>query len=237
MEAMELEKERLPLALEPGMTLTDAAYRALRRDIITGVRQPKERLRIERLSRLYGVGPTPLREALQRLAADGLVIATGNRGFSVAPLDMDEFVDLNLARTTVEVQMLAMAIDKGDAEWEAQLVAAAYRLEKLDARLRSEDESALSEWESANSAFHLATVSACGSKWLLHVRQLLHAQCDRYRRASVGLKRHERDLAAEHRAILEAVLARDADLAGRLVTEHFRRTTEQLLQEHAKSGD
>lgn len=216
---------------EANMTLTDVAYRALQRDIITGVRSPNERLRIERLSRHYNVGPTPLREALQRLAADGLVIASGNRGFSVAPLDADEFEDLNTARTVLEVQMIGMSLERGDAEWESQVVATAYRLAKLDAMLKARDDDLISEWEEANAAFHRATVAACGSKWLLHVRQLLHNQCDRYRRASVNLKRHERDLAAEHRSIAEAVLERDAEKAGRLIADHFRLTKDFLLQE------
>ncbi len=228
---MDMEISRGPLSVDPGMTLTDAAYRTLHRDIITGVRSPNERLRIERLSRLYEVGPTPLREALQRLAADGLVIATGNRGFSVAPLEAAEFEDLNTARTVIEVQMLRMAIEKGDSVWESQLVGAAYRLAKLDVVLKTGDHDALSDWEVANSDFHLATVSACGSTWLLHVRQLLHNQCDRYRRASVDLKRGERDLAGEHRDIAEAVLDRNADRAAHLVAAHFRLTTEFLLQE------
>lgn len=221
---MDVELSPAPVTAAPGVTLTDAAYAKLHRDIISGARPPNERLRIERLSRLYGVGPTPLREALQRLAADGLVIATGNRGFSVAPLQAEEFQDLNAARTAIEVQALQLAITKGDSMWESQVVAAAYRLAKLDALLRKKDQDVLPQWEIANRDFHFATVQACGSKWLLHVRQLLHDQCDRYRRASIDLKRRERDLANEHRAIAEAVLDRDAKRASRLVTEHFSLT-------------
>ncbi|EAS49511.1 putative transcriptional regulator, GntR family [Aurantimonas manganoxydans SI85-9A1] len=227
---MDLDVSTRPLKPDTGMTLTDAAYRQLRTDIIAGVRAPTERLRIERLSRIYEVGPTPLREALQRLAADGLVIATGNRGFAVAPLDADEFEDLNTARTAIELQMLRMAIEKGDAMWESGVVAAAYRLGKLDDRIMSDNHETLSEWETANRDFHYATVSACGSKWLLHVRSLLHDQCERYRRASVDLKRHERDLAEEHRQIAAAVLERDADRASDLVAAHFERTTRFLVQ-------
>lgn len=227
-----------PESLGSGMTRTEMAYRALQRDIITGVRKPNERLRIERLSRMYDVGPTPLREALQRLAADGLVIASGNRGFAVAPLDVNEFDDLNTARIVLEVQMLEMSIEKGDSNWESQVVATAYRLSKLDDLLKTRDGDLLTEWEEANKEFHRATVAACGSKWLLHVRQLLHNQCDRYRRASVNLKRHERDLATEHREIADAVLARDAKRAGELITNHFRLTKELLdekLQENTPS--
>ena len=173
---MDLDIARRPAANDGGTTLTDTAYAMIHQDIISGVRPPEERLRIERLSRLYGIGPTPLREALQRLAADGLVIATGNRGFSVAPLEPEEFADLNTARTVLEEQMLRMAIAKGDSVWESRVVAAAYRLAKVDTRLRTGDADLMADWEAANREFHLTTVAACGSKWLLHVRHLLHNQ-------------------------------------------------------------
>lgn len=225
------EEQASPLVLGTGTTLTEAAYLVLRKDIISGRRAPDERLRIERLRRLYEVGPTPLREALQRLAADGLVIATGNRGFTVAPLEAEEFQDLNRARTVIECEALKLSILHGDATWESNVVAAAYRQAKLDASLNGDTEIRLSDWEAANQDFHLATVAACGSKWLLHVRQLLHDQCERYRRASVGLRRANRDLESEHREIAEAVIARDADRACTLVSAHFHRTTEILLEE------
>ena len=83
------DDEATSVWVDTGETLAQAAYRALREDIIRGTRPPRERLRIEKLKALYHVGPTPLREALQMLAAEQLVTATGNRGFTVAPLDFD----------------------------------------------------------------------------------------------------------------------------------------------------
>lgn len=227
----ETEELASPLVVGTGTTLTEAAYLALRKDIISGLRAPGERLRIERLRRLYEVGPTPLREALQRLAADGLVIATGNRGFTVAPLEAEEFLDLNKARTAVECEALKLSIAHGDSKWESGVVAAAYRQAKLDVRLTTDPGLDYAEWEAANQEFHYATVAACDSRWLLHVRQLLHDQCERYRRVSVGSKRATRDLGSEHHDIAEAVIARRADRACALVAEHFNRTTEILLSD------
>lgn len=212
-------------------TMTDAAYRVLRRDILSGDRKADERLRIDRLRTLYQIGPTPLREALQRLAADGLVIATGNRGFAVAPLHPAEFEDLNLARTVLEKEALHLSIRNGDGEWEASVVAAAYRLAKLDATLRTEQPSPMDEWEAANRAFHFITVAACGSSWLLRVRKILHDQCERYRQTSVNIMRESRDLESEHREIAEAVIGRDADRAASLIEKHFETTTRILVDE------
>ena len=96
--------ESQPRMIEPRgkETLAQAALRVLRHDIIHGTRAPEERLRIEKLKMIYAIGPTPLREALQMLVAEGLVLTEGNRGFTVAPLDYDEFLDLNIARTAIE---------------------------------------------------------------------------------------------------------------------------------------
>lgn len=211
-----------------GQTLAQAAYQALRTDIVRGVRLPRERLRIEKLKALYKVGPTPLREALQMLVADQLVVAEGNRGFSVAPLDFDEFEDLNIARTAVEIAALRRSIEQGDAEWEARVVGASYLMHRQDTALLDATEGVPDTWEAANTAFHTALVSACGSRWLLKVRAGLNDQCVRYRRAAVYQRRGERDLRAEHRAISEAVLDRDTERACALTTAHFALTATDL---------
>lgn len=225
-----------PIRTDLHETLTEAVYSALRVDIIRGVRVPGERLRIERLRRLYGIGPTPLREALQRLSADGLVEATGNRGFSVAPLNFHEFNDLNIARIAVEKEALRLSLARGDDEWEGRVVSAAHRMKKADAALAAGREETLDAWEATNAAFHTTMVDACGSRWLLHVRSGLNDQCERYRRAAVHLKRGLRDLGAEHAAIAEAVLARDAEHACLLVTRHYGATADHLRDALQRDG-
>ena len=225
-----------PTAPLEGLTLTEAAYRLLRRDIIAGVRPPGERLRLERLRGIYDIGPTPLREALQKLSMDGLVLSEGNRGFTVAPLDPREFADLNVARTAIEKEALRLSIAQGGPAWEARVVAAAYLMAKSDAELGRGAGAVPDAWEGANAEFHLALVSACGSDWLLRVRAGLHDLCERYRRASVYLVRGSRDLGAEHAALAEAALARDADAACDLVERHFARTAAALTIDAARAS-
>lgn len=211
-------------------TLVDLAQERLSRDIIAGVREPGERLRIERLRKIYGIGPTPLREALQRLASDGIVIASGHRGFQVAPLDFEEFLDLNTARIAIETAALKLAIEKGDDDWEARVVAAAYALEKQDVLLIRGELEDFGRWEELNRRFHTTLVEACGSRWLLRQRRTLQEQCDRYRRASIHREHMERNLCEEHREIAAAVLKRDAELACDLVSAHFLRTGDGLAR-------
>jgi len=233
---MQKAQERAPgIAPEQGETLAQAAYRTLRVDIICGRRPPGERLRIERLKAIYGIGPTPLREALQKLSMDGLVLVEGNRGFTVAPLDPDEFLDLNTARTAVEKEALRLSIARGDDDWEARVVAASYLMAKEDAALEGAG-CVPDSWEKANSAFHSTLVSACGSSWLLRTRAGLHDLCERYRRAAVYQKLGQRDLSAEHSDIAKAVLDRDAERACALTEQHFALTAETLVTATAEPG-
>ena len=206
------------------VTLADTAWQHLRRDIISGVRKPRERLRIERLREVYGIGPSPLREALQRLAAEGLVTAEGNRGFTVAPLDPREFADVTVARVAVEREAIRLSILDGDDGWEAGVVSATYLMAKADREVSPGTD----QWESANTAFHRAIVAGCNSTWLLRVRDNLHTVAERYRRASVSRAGSRRDLSEEHAAIAHAVLARDVERACHLTAAHYSRTAEDL---------
>jgi len=219
------------LGAAEGETLAAVAYKRLRTDIIEGKRPPGERLRIEKLKSIYNIGPTPLREAMQKLAQEGLVFSEGNRGFTVAPLNLSEFQDLNLARTVVEQGALKLSIENGDTTWEARVVAAAYIMSKEDVALAAAGDTLPQSWELANTEFHTALVSACGSDWLLKIRTNLHDLCERYRRASVYQKAGARDLRAEHAAIADATLARDIDRACALIADHFARTASALSSE------
>ena len=204
--------------------MAEAAYRALRADIIAGRRPPGERLRIMRLRTHYEIGPTPLREALQRLCAERLVEAEGNRGFTVTRLDPEAFVDLNIARIVVETAALRSSIERGDDAWEGGVAAAAHLMRKADAAF-AED---IDGWEAANRGFHRALVAACGSRTLLGMCDDLNDLAERHRRASVGDRRSARNLGAEHEAIADAVLSRDIEAAVALTTRHFEATAEGL---------
>lgn len=220
-------------------TLAETAYRQLRVDIIRGVRKPGERLRIEKLKAIYGIGPTPIREALQKLTADRLVVTQENRGFAVAPLVLAEFEDLNIARTSIEKEGIRLSIERGDNQWEADIVAAQYLLKKEDKALsigggsESSVDAVPDSWEHANAAFHLAIVNACGSSWLLRSRASLNDVCERYRRTSVYQRRCERDFLSEHTAIAEAVLDRDAAVACSLTEQHFVLTAQVFVGQNS----
>ncbi|MDC1169524.1 FCD domain-containing protein [bacterium] len=217
-------------------SMAQRAYRLIRADIISGARDPGERLRIEMLKTVYGIGPTPLREALQKLSTEGLVLALEKRGFMVSPLNLDEFSDLNTARIEIEKVALNRSVALGDSQWESRVVAATYLMNKEDEALLASGDGVSDAWESANTEFHAAIIAACGSKWLLQVRDHLQDMCERYRRSSISQSINKtvngnRDVGKEHAAISDAVLSRNAELACQLTEAHYMKTLERLKGE------
>jgi DNA-binding GntR family transcriptional regulator len=205
---------------EPPKTLSDEACRRIRQDIIAGMLPPGSQLRVEQLKSEYGIGATPLREALSRLASQGLVTMEGQRGFRVAALSIENLQDVTRLRIMLETQALRESIAVGDDRWEARIVGIHHQLAKTDPAV---DFVLYERW---NRQFHDALIGACGSPLLLRYRAELYDQHERYRSVSSSHTVHPRDVAGEHRAILDATLARDADLAARLTADHIQHTAD-----------
>jgi len=214
----------------PSSSLTQTAYERLRADLLGCRLKPGERLRIADLCQTLGVSLGGVREALSRLTAEGLVVAEPQRGFRVAPISADELRDLTAVRTEIEKLCLRRAIAVGDVGWEERLIAAHHRLSRTAERDPGDPARVADTWADAHAAYHAAVVAGCDSPWLLRLRGILYAQSERYRRLSAPLGRAERDLAREHRQIMEAALARDADSACALLSSHFELTTAILLE-------
>ncbi|MCC7083272.1 MAG: FCD domain-containing protein [Burkholderiales bacterium] len=206
-------------------TLASRACEALRRDIIRAQYAPGAKLHIRSLCERYGVGLSPMREALNRLSRDGLVGRTDQRGFWVMPLDQDHLAELTRTRCWLNEVAIRESIGRGDEAWEEAIVLAYHRLQRTP-RHPSGQESVSYDpaWESAHRAFHSSLIAACGSRWLLGFCEQLFDAADRYRHLSRATSRARKLKRDEHRSIMEAVLARDADKAVALLNGHFNAT-------------
>lgn len=218
-------------------TVADAVHARLRADLMAGRYGSGEALRLEPLMARYGCGISPLREALNRLAAERLVRAVGQRGFQAAPVSLAEMWDVMRLRRKLEGEALAAAIDAGDARWESEILAAFHRLAKASppGRDRADPDS----WERSHREFHCALIAACASEWLLHFIGILYGHTERYRRIRFERTlptKLVRDVEAEHRALMDAVLARDKRRAVRHLTEHLDKTANFIAREFAAAG-
>ncbi len=193
-----------------GHTQTDRATALLRAQILTGGLSPGERLRAADLRQRFGLGLTPMREALNRLFTEGLVEIEPHQGPRVTDASAAELADLMAARRDIERLCLTRAMAAGDADWEAEIVAALHLLSRTALPAGPDD------------------TAACDSAWLKRFWATLADHSERYR--TLRLLHHHtpaarvRDVNAEHQAIAAAVLARDEARAVALIDAHLRAT-------------
>jgi DNA-binding GntR family transcriptional regulator len=219
-----------PVASEAphGGTLAVAICDRVRTDILAGRRKPGAKIRLEELKAEFGVSWSPIREAVSRLVAEGLIVTEESRGYRVAPVSSADLAEVIKLRVMLETMALRSAIEQGDDAWEAEVLAAQHRLGKLEARRSYPAEA--EQWETWHRAYHGALIRACASPILLQFCSQLHDLSDRYRRLFLSAHDFDRDVPGEHRKITEATLARDAATACELLKRHIERTGQNVLR-------
>jgi DNA-binding GntR family transcriptional regulator len=221
------------------LPLVDQGYRALRGGIIRGEYAPGSRLKIDSLQRSLGLSSSPLREALNRLVAEGLVAMDEWRGFRAAPVSIAELNELTHLRLMLEGDALHRSVSVGDDEWEGRVVSAAHKLRRSEERSDGLDGAVVDpeDWSARHRQFHLALLSGCGCPRQLRLCESLFDQAERYRRiASLSGQPRKKNL--EHRRLEEAALGREADKAVEILKAHIRKTAvrvEEVLQASRES--
>lgn len=210
----------------PNRTLTSDLFDRLRTDILHGRLRPGARLIFRDLRSSYGTGVGPIREALMRLAADGLVVLEDHKGFTVAPVSREELEDIAITRCELEGFALRLAMERGDDSWESNVVARLYELTKRPT-YTAEGELDV-EWERRHDEFHRALYAACGLNWLQTFCRVLAERAYRYRHLLLEKVDRERDHRSEHEAIAEATRNRRPE-AVTLLQEHYRQTVATLI--------
>jgi DNA-binding GntR family transcriptional regulator len=213
-----------------GSTRTSAVYEQLRREIIQGILLPGEKLRIEVLRKRYDVGGTPLREAMNRLSAEGMVTQSDQKGFRVTPVSADELLELTRTRCWINEVALRESIARGDSAWEEGVLLAFHRLCRVPGRLEHSRVTINPKWSEQHQIFHAALIAGCDSRWMMNFNDLLFDCAERYRNLVVAMGGSGRDVEGEHRAIMQAAIERKTDLAIGLLNEHYNKTTQSLLR-------
>jgi GntR family carbon starvation induced transcriptional regulator len=207
-------------------TLANETFERLRADIISSRLAPGKKLRFDDLRESYGVGVSPLREALSRLAENRLVVATGQRGFHVSEVSVENISDVAMVRKHVDGLALRLSIENGDDSWEGELLSARHKLALLE---RPGSDVAEDLWERRHREFHYTLILACRSPCLLHLHGILNDQFDRYRRLSAKSAQQSGPRALMHKQILDASLARNADKAVKLLDNHISEATKWIV--------
>jgi DNA-binding GntR family transcriptional regulator len=171
-----------------------------------------------------------VREALLKLASEeDLVVAEPQVGFRVRPISTDDLEELTEARRVMEAEVFRISIEQGDLEWESRVIASHHRLTRVP-QMDPDDPARISdEWSRAHATFHETLLSGCTNARLRQVALTWRAAAELYRRWSVTTPHQGRDVAAEHRALCDAAVAREVDRGVELLRAHISATTQALL--------
>lgn len=208
-------------------TINANLHSLLRNDILDGQLEPGNRLRFDDLRRRYVVTVSPLREALMRLASEGLVVLEEHKGFRVAMVSRAQLEDITLSRRAIEPIAIQRSIALGDGAWRDRVLGA---FDALAACPMQTPVGLLDEtWEERHRTFHEALYAACDSIWLNGFCRLLYDQGERYRRLWFRRFGTTRDVLGEHRTLMQAVVSGDAEAATLCIQRHISQTTASLL--------
>jgi DNA-binding GntR family transcriptional regulator len=219
---------RSPLTGEPGMgapepleliTAVDLAYRGIRAAILSGEFEPGMQLKLQSLGDRYSISLIPVREALRLLQAEGFVESVRNKGARVAPISLEETLDVYRLRLMLESEALKLAYPHIDQ----QLVET---LEQCQREMRSIFATDPIRYLALHQKLHFGLYSRCGSKWTLKMLGLVWSHSERWRRLALP---SDVDAPTEdHTAILDALKRRDARAAGRALEHHIQLSTRSL---------
>lgn len=220
-----------------GKTRNHLLYLDIRRNLLRGRYPAGHRFKLNEMCAEHGSSVSVVREALTRLAEQGLVFLEPNKGFSVPSFRDVEINDVAFVRSEIEGIALRRAIELGDIEWEARVVAAHHQLANTPNAALDEDPHVNEQWTKAHRAFHEACATGCGSPRLLTIRAQLYDQSEIIRQMAKLYQGKRRNVAAEHAAIAEAVVARQADKAVELMSAHIDGTRRACLDAWHRSRE
>lgn len=195
---------------------TEWVVHQMREAIMDGTFPADQPLRAKDLADQWQVSETPVREAFQRLAADGFLVHLSHRGVRVAPISGEELTELYEMRVVLEPMALARSLQRADDAWLASVDSAWSRMQSIV----QADVLDRVRYEHAHRAWHYALVSAAGESWWPRTVRLLRDQCERYWVLSL-VPRDIAEVTREHEQIQQATMACRVHEASRLLTEHI----------------
>lgn len=210
------------------LTLTDKIYQDIKDDITTKVFHPGEKLNIKELARKYDVSDTPVKQALQRLADEKIVVNTPNKGMSVramTPHEMTDIFDMRLMMDTFFVKDIVTTLNY-NADLRQQLID---NLEKQkDFISRNDSVHKPEEYFELDFEFHTLYLKASGNQKAVDVFRSM--QPFTYASGTYVSQPHYRDMECvqEHQAILDAALASDLDALRDAVAKHLENSSKAL---------
>ncbi len=214
-----------PIAGSKRRDQTEQVYGALKRMILENELQAGSFFLQEELAQQLGVSRTPVREALIRLAADGLIEVRPRHGMRVLPVSITAMREIYEVLTALEALAAKLAAERGaDADRLAALEAA---VADMEASLASDDRAA---WADADDRFHRTLVEASANQRLIDMITLVTDQAYRVRKLTLRLRPQPTASNTAHRAVVAAIRARDPATAHAIHERHRAESGNMLIE-------
>jgi DNA-binding GntR family transcriptional regulator len=211
-------------------TLWQRVYEHLHEEIMASRLPPGTELSEVALSKELSVSRGPIREAMGRLAADGLVTVRPRRGAEVREITPRELVDAYQVREALEVLAVRLAVPRVS---ESDLDSLSELVDKMAEYAR---DGAVADFFAANVSFHDLLCELSGNEKLVQVHRRLAGETGRFQARTLALRGNLEGSVSEHRAILAAIRKRDADEAAALAAAHVRVPGERLRESLGAQG-
>lgn len=205
-----------------------SGYDRLVEEIMSGHLAPGSKIELVELMRRYFRTTTDLRQAIVRLANEGLAHQDGPAALRISPVSVADLKELTETRVFIERETLVRSIRSGNAAWEASVMDSFNSLAEYDPNQGEDLRAAVEAWEQRNHVFHTNLIAACPIRRLREISDNFYRQHERYRRLLGGRRPVPQAAIDEHLALHKAAIARDADKAGDLLVEHIRHSASSL---------
>ena len=212
---------------------TDARVAADRivSDIRTGALPPGHKLRVAELRSRYGIGASPLREALSLVTSLGYATSESHRGYRVAAVSAEDLSDITRAREVIETGMLKASMLAHNDEWAVGIVSARERLRLLASKSVPGRLDESDSMKAAHKQLHVALVAGCASKRLAEMQSLLFDQAGRYRDIMIGKILSPQEFFEAHDSLVRTILSGDVEKACEELRQHLRRTLHDVYSD------
>ena len=209
-------------------TISSLTYDLIKKDIIFGKLEQSSKLKLDTLKNIYNASLSTIRETLNRLASEGFVVAEEQRWFFVNSFSRNDLIEIANLRVLLECHAIKLSIERGDTDWEGNLVASYHKLHLLEKKMEKDNAKFKEEWKKYDWEFHLALISNCGSENLLTLHSILYDKYIRYQMAVITYR--GKDAEEEHKKIFEAALNRDPATASNILETHITKGLEHTLK-------
>lgn len=212
------------LKIEGYELLSQKVYQVLKKEIVRGILEPGSRLSENKLAKEMHVSRTPIREAIRKLTAEGLVKTSPNKRMTVSKVSLVDMKEVLLVRGALEGLAASIAAKRISSQ-------EIDKLEKIVTQMSLyATKKHLSSYCEVDDKFHDLILDVCGNKWIIKVRENLSNFIYRYRVMSLSVPERIKCSLEEHRAIMESLKRHDSEEANKLSQIHMENTIINILK-------